>query len=167
MDFTYTLRIPMKRYLKKYLLSKVKKIDNYTMSLKDPFGVMLYGLLSEATFNPRIEQQGKYDDELIITIPAHYSSIRKTELLEKQIDLFNEFVYELLNHEFISFMKMSDYFGIQRQISIENFATNANLELDIDINLETLKKKYYRYRKQFGSIRKSMKIKNDKNVIFV
>lgn len=141
--------IPTERYLKKFLNNKVKVEPDYTLSNKDKFGSFLYVCLNNYSYKVELNEK-RFNDKIKINIPISYEKLGRQHLTAESIHLINNFLKNWFYEDFIAFMKIIDMFSLRMDKSIKAFCDIYGIDLDIDIQYETLKKKYYRYRQANG-----------------
>lgn len=141
--------IPTERYLKKFLINKVKIEPEYLLSNKDKFGSFVYACLIKDSYRVELNEK-KFNDKIKVTIPVSYEKLGRQNLTAESIHLINNFLKNWFYEDFICFMKIIDMFSLRMDKSIQAFCNIYGIELDIDIQYETLKKKYYRWRQANG-----------------
>ena len=92
----------------------------------------------------------KLNDSIKITVPLDYEARGRKNLTSEGIHLINNFLKNWFYEDFITYMRMMDMFSLRHDKAIKTFCEIYNIDLDIDIQYETLKKKYYRWRQNNG-----------------
>lgn len=141
--------LPTERYLKKFLNNKVKVVPEYTVSNKDKFGSFVYVCLDNGNYNVELNEK-KLNDKIKLVIPVDYENRKKKDLTLENIHLINNFLKTWFYEDFFTYMLAFDTFSVPHDKSIANFCDRYKIELDIDVNFETLKKAYYRFREKNG-----------------
>lgn len=141
--------LPTERYLKLFLNKKVTVIPDYTLSNKDKFGSFIYCALQPNKYSVQLNDK-KLNDQIKIIIPPSYEMLGKKELDATAIHLANNFLKNWFYEDFVCHMKCCDMFSLRMDKAIQQFCEMNGLDLDIDIQYETLKKKYYRWRENNG-----------------
>ena len=142
----YQLRIPTERYLKLYLNSITKIEPEYVLTTRDNFGLFLWSVLERPTFNQISRKEvEKMNDVIIVGVKKSMLRYGKYELSKSGLNFIHKYLYTSFNESFYKFMDQAQQFGIQDDIAIFNFCKAKNITIDIDINFETLKKRYDRY----------------------
>lgn len=141
--------LPTERYLKKFLENKVSVSPEYVVSNKDTFGSFVYVCLENGNYNVELNQK-KLNDKIKLVIPIDYENRKKKDLTSENIHLINNFLKSWFYEDFFTYMLAFDTFSVPHDKSIYNFCNRYNIELDVDVNFETLKKAYYRYREKKG-----------------
>lgn len=141
--------LPTERYLKKFLSNKVEINPDYILSNKDKFGSFVYVCLQNSKYNVVLNDK-RFNDHIKITIPLGYEKLQKKEFCEDGIHLTNQFIKLWFYEDFVNHMKLFDMFSLRMDKSIKTFCEINDLELDVDIQYDTLKKKYYRWREKKG-----------------
>jgi len=143
--------LPIERFLKKFLASKINLDPEYILSTKDVFGSYIFALLQNQYYKVELSEY-KLNDFIKITIPNSYKNEGRVCFIPSGVHLANSFVRNLFNEEFLTYMNVSSQYGLRTDLLIESFCNQHQIDLDIDINYETLKKFYYRWRLKNGQI---------------
>lgn len=161
----FTLRLPVKKYIQKYLTTLYGPTIPATMDTDIGFVVL-------NTMASRIE--GKvargYNKEfsnfksaiVTFTVPFHYFYLTKKELSIHTCILLNRYFETKFLDELSSFISMRGIKGNGGYCkAIEEFASFYNIEIEEDISFDGLKKKEYRHRNK-AIIRERKKNFNNK-----
>lgn len=124
-------------------------MPHYTLSTKDKFGAYLFMAMQDKCYKIELTDK-KLNEKVKIIVPEFYEKKGKLELTEERVHFVNQFLRSWFNEDFILCMQLLHSFSIRMDKSIEFFCKMNNLDLDVDINYETLKKKYYRWRDNMG-----------------
>ena len=141
--------LPTERYLKKFLNNKVPVDPDYTLSRKDKFGSYLFMCMQDSCYKVELNNK-RFNEKIKIIVPVNYEKAGKLDLTEERIHFANQFLRLWFYEDFITIMSILDAFNMRMDRSIQFFCDIYKLDLDIDINYETLKKKYYRWRENKG-----------------
>lgn len=152
---TYTIKIPTKIYLRKYLL--VKNGIPFPLNYNSTFGTLILCLLGKKSFDINMNDQkitnriAGFNDHFIAISPISTMKNKGHSLTNDKIIainryLENEFAEEL--HKFCNdnIEKRNWRPGINK--AIYQFAEKYGIEVDIDISFDALKQAEYRYRKR-------------------
>lgn len=141
--------LPTERYLKKFLATKTNIEPDYLLSNKDKFGSFVYVCLRNPEYKVELNEK-RFNEKIKIIIPLSYEKNGKCELNNEAIHLINNFLKNWFYEDFIRYMTLTSMFNIRMDKSILSFCMNYDIEIDIDIQYETLKKQYYRWRQHHG-----------------
>lgn len=148
-DNRFTLVLQTEKYLKKFVGSKIKIDPQYVLSKSDMLGTYLYMALDKDKYNVEFTRT-KYNADFKIIIPHFYRDLGKYEFRPDAVDSCNLFMKHWFYESFIEHMNLCSMFSIRMDKSIMSFARDKNIDIDIDIQYDTLKKKYYRWRENKG-----------------
>jgi len=164
----FSLSIPTKTYLKKYLYKRYGypiQINNQTL-----IGIVVGSILEKKVHdnNPKEDRENKFatfSDKLELVIPAYkiYSyeqglhvSKKKAIVINRYFEVqFEEDLYRYCLHNTDPVSRNLNYKGrggCGYDKAIINFASQYNLEIDVDITFESMKKNEYRFRKKIESL---------------
>lgn len=141
--------LPTDRYLKKFLATKITLEPEYILSKLDRFGNHLYALLDKEKVGVEFSKI-KYNSSIKISIPLAYEKLGKYEFKKDAIVSLNEFINYWFYESFFEHMDLCMMFSIPIDESIFMFCKMKEIEIDIDIQYETLRKRYQRYREKNG-----------------
>lgn len=139
--------IPTKRYIKAYIISQLG--EKPVFNRKTHIGSKMEDLLSHRTNKYKTRFSSRYNAELTFFIAKIVFHHRGFNLNETNIKNFNNFVEDLIKARFYELM--DDAIKV-----FENFEANIDgvrLILGIDDedwSTDSMRKDYYRYRKQSG-----------------
>lgn len=148
----FTLSLPVKGYVKKYLQQKYG--CPLTLSANDVFSDVLLAMLLVPVPTKRSRQEldqqlGRRCHRLDIRIPFSMFYRLPKEISEHSQVRINTYFENRFREEFCDTVERLVTFGkIERQLAIEHFAAINRLEMDEDISFDCLKKMEYRYRKE-------------------
>ena len=153
----YTIAVPTKPYLKKYLQSLYGKPmifdrDNY-------FGTSLVGYLERKFFTRQSETISyRHFDEftaaLIISMPSwwiirtHFA----TDIPTGNVIYINKHFEERFEEDLVKFCLVLQLGGVEVKQALETFCAMHEIELDVDMTFEAIKQKHYRARKKFKNL---------------
>lgn len=141
---------PTDRYIKKFIGSKVKLMPEYTFSKNDRFGNYLYDFLGPQ--NPVVEMTNeKYNDKIVIAIPRFYENCGKLDFKTGTVERVNSIIQDWFFESLYDHVNLCHTFGLRFDKSIESFCNMKGIEIDTDIQYETLRKRYQRYRDEYGN----------------
>ena len=148
----YSITIPTKPYLKKYIESLYGKPVVFTQD--NYFGMSLTGFLNRKFFVRHNESiTHKRFDEFSAGLQLYFprwwitQSHFGTDLPKMNIIYLNKTFEERLEEDLSRHCIILDLIGIQIKDSIEDFCKMHCIEIDEDITMDALKKKEYRFRK--------------------
>ena len=164
----FYLSIPSKPFIKKYIYKRYGypvQVDNGTL-----IGVAISSILEKKVHdnNPVDDRENRFSsltDKIELVIPAYkvYSyeqglniSIKKAIVLNRYFEI--QFVEDLYRHCMqhtkpdLRNLTRKGFGGCGYDKAILQFAQMHDLEIDVDITFEALKKNEYRYRKKMESL---------------
>lgn len=146
--FQYTIEIPIKSYLKKYLRHDIP-VDPYTLSTEDFFGDwLLPHLKKQHTPGETVTQPEQYNDSLLVVIPSYYALHNEFIIGPKRVLRMNEWVEKLLNREVNRYLeKIRELPRQQLKTHTLDFLAQYGIEED-ELAFETVKKRYQRWRQR-------------------
>lgn len=136
--------LPMKPYLRKWMGCFVKVQPSYQASLTDSYGRYLYMLMNDKYKYPH-EKVPDYKDKIIVEIPELWLNLGRLDLSNEKVKMFNLFVDNMFYQQFYMWMDIYISIGSRMDIARQLYCQQYGLDLDIDINDETLKKRYDRF----------------------
>lgn len=150
----YTLGVPTKCYIRKYFNCLYG--DPIALTHKCDFGDTL---LTKFLTAPIIRVNKKelaiafkdYDDKLTFQFPIDMMHRLETEPSQQQIFGINRYLENVFETDLCMFVACANFFGIERKISIERFASMHRISIEEDVTYEALKQKEYRFRKNSTS----------------
>ncbi len=147
-EVKFTLVLPTEKYLKSFIGSRIK-LDPYCLSVKDKLGVFICQTLDKKKFDIELSPE-RYNDHIKIIIPDFYKNKGKYEFRKGAVEACNLFLRYWFYESFIDHMNLCSLFSIRMDKSIHSFCSINEVQVDIDIQYDTLKKKYYRWRENKG-----------------
>jgi len=149
----YTLKIPCKSYIKKYVASlygSPVKIENRTM-----LGIFLLAVLDKRTyekrnFGPNQTNKG-IEDTILVEVNNWQFNAIGFDVSAECVMIINDFLEHMFDDSlYVTCFKNSKYKSRKTgyRAIMEGFCKRHGIELELDISYEALKKKEYRYRKQ-------------------
>jgi hypothetical protein len=152
----YTIHLPCKAYLCKYvqtIYGQGKESNTIHIDPSTDFGDLIITKLS-ATIHcntPPGEMDAKLfrmTDRILLKIPMHWMrKLPMKELTKHQIIRINRSLENMFERDLCDIVSRAhDMLGIDRQTSIECFASNHGIQLEHHITFEALKKMEYRFR---------------------
>jgi hypothetical protein len=149
----YTIDIPTKPYLKKYLQSLYG--DPLTFSRDDYFGSTLTGYLQRKFYSQNEKEltYRKFDTfstTLTVHMPAWWltESHFGTDIPEDNIIFLNKHFENLFEEKLVTFTMSLGMANVNVKTALELFCKMHNIEIDVDITYDALKQKHYRGRKK-------------------
>lgn len=150
----YTLSVPAKGYIKKYFNCLYG--HPIPLSHKSDFGDTLLTKLLTA---PIIRVNKKelaiafkdFNDQLAFQLPIDMIHRLETEPSQQQVYGINRYLENVFETDLCMFVACASFFGIERKMSIERFATMHRISIEEDVTYEALKQKEYRFRKNSTS----------------
>jgi len=142
--------LPTEKYLKKFVSSMVNINPEYVLSKKDRFGNFIFDYFGERNPIPELVKE-KFNDKIVITIPRFYENTGIIDFKSSSIERINSTLQDWFYHSMYDYVNLTTTFGLRIDKSIESFCKTKNIEIDIDIQYETLRKRYQRYREEFGN----------------
>ena len=149
---SFTFRLPVKKYIQKYLTTMYGPTIPATMETDIGF-VVLNTLASRLEsqvcrgYNKQFDN-GKNGD-ITFTIPFHYFYLTKKELSIHTAILLNRYFENKFEEELSRFVHSRNTEGWGKyKKAIEDFAAFYNIEIEEDISFDGLKKMEYRHRKK-------------------
>lgn len=136
--------LPMKPFLKKWMGSFVRVSPSYQATLTDNYGRYLYMLLNDRYKYPD-EKLPEYKDKLIIDIPELWLNLGRFDMGNDKVKLFNLFVENLFYQQYYMWMDVYISIGCRMDIARQLYCNQYGIEIDVDVNDETLKKRYDRF----------------------
>jgi hypothetical protein len=151
----YSIQIPTKPYLKKYIESlygtpTVFSIDNY-------FGMTVCGFLARKFFFRQNEEVvhkafDKFNDQLQMYFPRWWMSQSHfgTDIPPQNVIFINKLFEERFEEDLSKYCLLMDLCQVEIKKALEEFCRLHSIEIDQHITFEALKKKEYRTRKNFS-----------------
>jgi hypothetical protein len=150
----FTFNLPAKTYIKKYINTLYG--DPIIVDLKTDIGFLIL-----CTLTSRLDSKHsrgcnldlslkRYSDKIVFKIPFHYFSIAKKEVSPATFFLLNRFFENKFDHDLHRFVTANKVTKGDIKKNIELFLGRYNIESDIDISYDALKKSEYRYRKSLS-----------------
>jgi len=143
------LTLPTDRYLKKFIGTKINVEPEYVLSKSDKFGTHLFELLDKDKYEIEFSRT-RYNDKIKIIIPSMYQNLGKYEFKKDAVASCNSYMKYWFYESFFEHMNLCCFFSLRMDKAIQSFCKMKNIELDIDIQYETLKKRYHRWREDNG-----------------
>lgn len=151
----YTLGVPTKCYIRKYFTCLYG--DPLPLSYKSDFGDTILTKLQSSPVMARVNKKElaiafkDFDDKLPFQLPIDLLHRMETELTEQQVYNINRYLENVFETDLCMFVACASFFGIERKISIERFASMHRIVIEEDVTYEALKQKEYRFRKNSTS----------------
>lgn len=149
---TFTLRIPVKTYIKKYL-GKLYGEEVIPAQMETNIGFVVLMTISSRLegkvcrgYNNQF--QNPYQSSVTFTVPFHYFYLTKKELSIHTVILLNRYFETKFEEDLCRFIDSFMIRGGTYKAAIEAFAELYNIDIEEDITYEALKKKDYRFRKK-------------------
>lgn len=150
----YTLSVPTKTYIRKYFNCLYG--DPILLSHKSDFGDTI---LTKLLTCPIIRVNKKelaiaskdYSEKIAFQVPIDMIHRLETELTHQQVYGINRYLENVFETDLCMFVACANFFGIERKVSIERFASMHKISIEEDVTYEALKQKEYRYRKNSTS----------------
>lgn len=144
--------VPIKGYLLKYIDIK-ENLNGGALSLIDGgvISFMLKILLTGKT-NIRHEEPistntiSKYDARLYFEVNARAEQFNQFFISRKNIVVFNSFVHQLFHEDLLLSIEKGEQEHKQIKDVIFDFCDAHNIEIDVDISFQALKKASYRLK---------------------
>jgi hypothetical protein len=147
----YSLHIPTKTYLRKYITSIYG--DPIVINTSHYFGLTIIAFLERKFFfrQKQTVVHQKFDvlnDQLTIKLPTWWmkQSHFGTDIPQQSIIYINKLFEERFEEDLSKFCAVYNAVGVEYKDAREEFCKLYNIELEEDITGEALKKKEYRYR---------------------
>jgi hypothetical protein len=153
--------MPMKVHLKKFMAAYVDLHPTYKASSTDVFGTYLYQLFNDRYSIPQ-SKPAALTEQIIIEIPHLWVNRSRLDVTDKEIRLFNDFVEQMFYQQFYMWMDISVSMGSRMDMARYQFCEVYGLMIDVDINDETLKKRYDRFCKNRISYPNPFKLSDGK-----
>ena len=150
----FTFHLPVKSYIKKYLVSNYG--DPIILTLNSDIGFIVLNTLS-SRLETKLTRgckgcidifQNRYTDKVIFRIPYHYFSITKKEVEASTVYLLNRYFENSFEKEMYKFVSDKNNQHFSRKKRLELFIGHYNIEIETDITADALIKAEYRYRKK-------------------
>lgn len=155
---SFTFDLPVKRYIRKYMVAKYGEI--IPASMETDLGFIILNTLAsrlEAKVSRGYNNQfeNPYTSTITFSISFHYFYLTKKEISIYTCILLNRYLENKFEEDLLSFIYLKTEgeprYGEQKKY-IEEFSKRHNIELEEDVNFETLKKKVDRGRKKNNNI---------------
>jgi hypothetical protein len=152
----FTVSIPVKRYIKKYLMSRYGQL--LIAQASTPFGDIVLTKLQDTkatklSFSDRNIRLKTFNDVMKVRVPYDYFySIGKRGVSDHSVIKINCFFENQFKELLYDYVKNALSFGSDIKSAIEKFADQYNIEIEHDITFECLKKMEYRCRKAVEAI---------------
>lgn len=160
----FSITLKTKPYLKKYLHALYG--DPLIFTLDNFFGMSVAGLL-ENPIDPQRKKQDlrlrcdRFGTDLLLYCPLNF--IRKsrygTDICEKQTISINKLFEERFEEDVFRYCHTLKLVGVEIKDALEEFCRIYNIEIDVDITYEAIKKKEFRYRKNLEQISPQLSLK--------
>jgi hypothetical protein len=154
----FTICLPTKAYLKKYIHTLygdpvVIKASNV---FADVFLAMLQVPVPVKHSRPLLDQQlNRYSSIVEVKVPVSMFYRLPKEPGEHSVIRINRFFENRFEEDLAKTVgHMQAILQIERQQAIEKFAEDHRIDIDVDITMDALKKKDYRFRKEKEEISK-------------
>lgn len=144
----WTLRMPCRKFLKQYL-SNYQPVDPFKLGFSNQFAVFLFSQLDKPLWY-NSKDNLEYDSSIDIVIPPSYEKFNRIEVKTACIKAWDAYLYDHFEDRFIAHMNMHSMFNIDYKDAINAFLEQFGLHGMVEI--DTLSKKYYRYRKKHGNV---------------
>jgi len=149
----FSVKLPTKAYLKKYL--EVLCGTPVTFDTNSYLGKVIALVLDKSVY-PELSRKvihksfDVYDKELTIFLPIRW--IKKyyygTDINSKKVVYINKLIEDRFEDELFMYCQALDLLGIERKDALLEFCKKYNLEIDEDITFECIKKMEYRIRQK-------------------
>lgn len=147
----YTIKIPVKRYIRKYISSVYG--DPLKPTFKDDFGDTVISKLASRPL-VRLSKSDlnifllNLNDTLAIKLPVDYFYRIDNTITSQHIYTLNRYFENVFKKEFYVYVNICTAFGVQRITAIESFCKRHGIQPEEDITLTGLVKMEGRYRKE-------------------
>jgi len=148
---SFTFRLPVKKYIQKYLTTLHGPAIPAVMDTDIGFVVLntlssrLEGKVCRGYNN---QFKNPWQSSITFTVPFHYFYLTKKELSIYTCILLNRYFENKFEQELSTFVEKKLLQGLKIKAAIESFASFYNIEIDTDISADALIKMEYRYRKK-------------------
>ncbi len=148
---SFTFRLPVKKYIQKYLTSLHGETIPAIMETDIGFVVLstltsrLDGKVCRGYNN---QWRDPYQATVTFTIPFHYFYLAKKQVSVYTTILLNRYFENKFEEALCNHVEKQGFAGQKLKASIESFARQYNIEIEEDISYEALKKMEYRSRKK-------------------
>lgn len=150
---SFTFRLPVKKYIQKYLTTLHGETIPAVMD--SDFGFVVLMTLSSRLeaqvcrgYNDQFFWDNPYKGTVTFTVPYHYFYLTKKELTKQTCIMLNRYFETKFEEDLARFIDNFTVRGGKYKAAIFAFASVYNIELDVDISFEGLKKMEYRWRKK-------------------
>jgi hypothetical protein len=148
----FTFRLPVKKYIQKYLTTLYGETIQANMDTDIGFVVLntlasrIEGKVSRG-YNKQFENINL--GQITFIVPFHYYYLTKKELSVHTSILLNRYFENRFEEDFVRYIQLVDLGGWGKyKKAIEGFAKLYNIEMEEDISFDGLKKMEYRQRKK-------------------
>lgn len=151
----FPILIPTKRYIKKYLQSIYGKghAKEIVINTSHYFGMAILGFL-DRTYYAREKKElvhqkfDVFDANLTLKAPKWWLTQKKfgSDLTKQNIIYINKLFEERFEEDMSKFCALYHTVGVERKDALEEFCKLHDIEIDVDITMEAITKKEYRYR---------------------
>lgn len=147
----YTIKVPCKRYIKKYL--NTIHGEHLKPNFKDDFGdSVITKLSSKPLVRISNSELNVYlrdlNDILCIKLPIDFFYRIDNKITNQHIYTLNRFFENTFKDDLYIFVNVSAAFGVQRAVAIESFCNRHGIILETDITLNGLVRMEIRYREE-------------------
>lgn len=154
-QLTYSVKVPTKSYLRKYIYAKYGQSIklNYTTTL----GTLILCMLDKEAFTIKMSDQKKeqriqyMNDEIVFTAPLNTMRWKGYSLSKDKIIAINRYLEDMFVEDLHRFCKFNIKDTAWRpgiKDAIFSFADSYGIEVDTDISFDALKKAEFRYKKR-------------------
>jgi len=152
----FTFRLPVKKYIQKYLTTLYGETIPATMDTDIGFiilNILASRLESQVARGYNKQLQAGVPGSVTFTIPIFYWYYTKKQLSVHTCILLNRFLENRFEDELCRFIAMRDTEGHGKyKKAIEDFSRIYNIELEEDITFDGLRKMEYRSRKKRAEV---------------
>lgn len=141
------VEIPVKKYIKAYIISKLGAEPKITRD--NIIGSKLMDLLQHKTNPYRSEFSTRYTEKLTIYLPMRTFMRYGCNLHETNIKDFNNFLEDIIKDKYYEMMDDAINVFPSFEANLDGIRLKLGIN-DDDWSTDSMKKDYYRYRKQKG-----------------
>lgn len=153
MSSHFSISIPTKPYLKKYLHANYG--DPAVFGFDDEFGPFIALALDKNVFSDRNYQVihkafDKYTEQLTCFLPKSWIKHYRygTGIAPKKVVALNKLLEKFFEKELAMYCKVHTKHKVERKTAIEDFCKDNGIDIEYDITFENLKKTEFRYRQK-------------------
>jgi hypothetical protein len=151
----YTLGVPTKSYIRKYFNCLYG--HPIPLSLKSDFGDTILTKFQTSPLMARVNKKElaiafkDFNDKLSFQLPIDMLHRMETQPTDQQVYSINRYLENVFETDLCMFVACASFFGIERKMAIDRFATMHKISIEEDVTYEALKQKEYRFRKNSTS----------------